>query len=168
MRLFVDSNIIIDYLAVREPFYSDARKLMILGALGEADLWVSASQFSDIFYVLTEGGKTSLSGEWQARLKLCRSFLNICGVLDADIDATLDLNWSDLEDAGVYRCAQKVNADFIITRDLKGFAASSIPILDAAGFFAYLEREKNLSYEELRLGELQDETEVCRQPIENR
>jgi hypothetical protein len=77
--------------------------------------------------------------------------LHICAVTEADIDEALALGWSDLEDACVYQCAQKINAHYIITRDKKGFAGSTIRVLDATGFFAHLKSEKSLSYQELLL-----------------
>ncbi|MDR1184701.1 MAG: PIN domain-containing protein [Coriobacteriales bacterium] len=149
--ILLDTNILVDYLAIRQPFYADARKLMILGAIGEATLWVSASQLNDVFYIVSEGGKPALGPTSQERLQQCRSFIHICAVTEQDVDAALDLGWDDLEDASVYICAEKMGADFIMTRD-RGFPASGIPTLDAAGYFDYLRRERGLTYEEMTLG----------------
>lgn len=61
MRLLLDSNIVIDFLAKREPFCDGAEKLMLLGKAGDHELWVSTTQANDIFYVLSEGKKATLS-----------------------------------------------------------------------------------------------------------
>ena len=50
MRLFVDTNIILDYLDERPGYVGPARKLMILGFLHEFDLWMSASHTTELFY----------------------------------------------------------------------------------------------------------------------
>ena len=145
----MDDNVVIDYLAVREPFYADARRIMLLGACNEVELWIGAHQINDIFYVVSEGGKKSLGPMWQARLKQLKGFVHICGVQESDIDAALEAEWEDLEDACVHRCAQKAHADFIITRDATGFARSRIPVLTPDGFFEWLKSHKGLTYEEI-------------------
>jgi predicted nucleic acid-binding protein len=150
-RVLLDTNVLVDYLAVRQPFYADARKLMILGAIGELTLWIGASQMNDVFYLVSKGGKPALGLASQARLRQCRAFIHICAVTEQDVDAALDLGWDDLEDASIQVCAEKINADFIITRD-KGFPVSKIPTFDAGGYFDYLYRERGLTYEEITLG----------------
>gem|GEM_PF-51483 len=150
-RLMLDTNIVIDYLARREPFYADARLVMLLGALGEAELWVSPSQFNDIFYIATEGGQKSASVAAQERLRRLRSFLHICPMGEADIDAALDSGWADLEDATVHRCACSLCVDYLLTRDATGFADSSVPVASAAELREAL-RGEGLAYEEIYFG----------------
>ena len=55
-RLLVDTNVLVDYLGNREPFSQQARLLMILGKVGEYSLWVSATQITDLVYILSNGG----------------------------------------------------------------------------------------------------------------
>jgi predicted nucleic acid-binding protein len=149
-RLLIDTNVLIDYLAVRQPFYAAARKLMVLAAIGEVELWLSASQVNDVFYVISEGGKQSLGALAQERLKRCREFIRICSLTEHDIDTALARELNDLEDACVLVCAEKVGADFIITRD-DGFPTSRTTTLSAEGYFDFLRRKRNISYEELTL-----------------
>ena len=59
-KLLLDTNIVIDYLNEREPYYEKARLLMIAGRVGEFDLWMSSSQITDLIYILSEGGAQSL------------------------------------------------------------------------------------------------------------
>lgn len=149
MRLMVDSNIVIDYLKVREPFYAGARKLMLLGFIAEHELWFSSTQANDIFYILTEGGKPSQTAQLKRDLKELRRGIRICGVNEAEFDAALDSPWVDLEDACVYQCALRLKADAIITRNQKDFEKSSIRVFDCDEFFAYLAEEQGLTYEEI-------------------
>jgi len=151
MRLLLDDNVVIDYLAVRKPFYADARLIMLLGACNEGELWLGAHQINDIYYVVSEGGKKSHNPLWQNRLRQLREFVRICGVQEADIDASLDLEWDDFEDACVHQCAQKVRADFIITRDREGFRRSQIPVMSPHDFFEWLKEHRGLMYEEVYL-----------------
>ena len=78
MKLLLDTNILLDCMMDRQPFAADARKLLILGALGEVDLWMSPSQFTDAFYLLTEGGKPRLAESVKLRLLKVKRLARIC------------------------------------------------------------------------------------------
>jgi predicted nucleic acid-binding protein len=139
IKLLLDTNVLLDYLVAREPFCVAARKLMILGAVGEAKLWLSASQFNDVFYVLSKGGNPAQGLSTQERLRRCRSFLHIVSTTEADIDAAIQMAWPDLEDASVSVAATKIGANYIITRDQSGFAQSPVPAISPQDFFALLQ-----------------------------
>ena len=151
MRLFVDTNVVLDALQAREPFAEDARLLLVLGYLGEVELWISPSQTTDLFYLLTEGGKRSLAASVKERLRNLRTFVHV-GLMGEDvIDAALRSTWDDFEDACLYQCALKVNPEAIVARNGKDFERSRIPVFDCSALFEYLEREKGLVYEEVLL-----------------
>ena len=122
MRLLVDTNIVLDYLDERPSFFQSARKLMILGFLHELELWMSASQATDLFYLLTNGGRASEAGEVKKSMRQARQFIRICSLTESDVDA-------------------------IITRNQKDFERSSIKVFDCDELFAYLEEEKGLAYD---------------------
>ncbi|MEG0322571.1 MAG: PIN domain-containing protein [Raoultibacter sp.] len=151
MKALVDSNVIIDFLSRREPFYAAARKLMLLGFVKEVELWISASQVTDILYVLTGGGKPSLAAEAQEALKKLRSFIRVCSIGEAEIDALLESAWDDLEDASIHLAACKSKADYIVTRNGKDFTRSTIKVVDAAAFIERLEQDRGCAYEEVLL-----------------
>lgn len=146
MRLFVDTNIIIDHMEDRAPFAESAEKLMVMGYLRDFELVISASQVTDAFYLLS-GGRASMVNEVKRKLKKLRTAVRVCSLTEADIDAALDSNWSDFEDACVYQCALKMKAEAIITRNQKDFEKSSIKVFDCDEFFAYMKNEKGLVYE---------------------
>lgn len=147
MKLLLDSNIVIDFLGKREPYYQSARFLFVLGQVGEFELWVSAAQTNDIFYVLSDRGKRSQIESMKRCLKEVRKVLRICSVGQVEIDEALDSPWEDVEDACVYQSARKIRADAIVTRNLKDYVRSSIKVFDYDSLFTYLKEEKNLTYE---------------------
>ena len=149
MRLLVDTNIILDYLDEREEFIESARKLMVLGFLHEFELWMSASQVTDLFYLLTNGGRASEAEGVKRSIRQARQFIRVCPLTEANVDAALESTWSDFEDACVYQCAFRLKADAIITRNRKDFEKSSIKVFDCDELFAYLAEEKGLVYEEI-------------------
>lgn len=151
MRLLVDTNVLIDYIQDRKPFSDSALKLVMLGAFGEVELWMSSSQVTDSFYILSEGGRCSLAEDAKQALKEIRKVVRVGSVGEADIDAVLDSPWDDVEDACVHQCALKIKADAIITRNLEDFRRSSVKVFDCEGLFTYLKEEKGLEYEYLEM-----------------
>ena len=103
MKLLLDTNILLDCMMGRQPFVADARKLLILGALGEVDLWMSPSQFTDAFYLLTEGGKPRLAESVKLRLLKVKRLARICTLGERDVESALESSWPDFEDACLYR-----------------------------------------------------------------
>lgn len=151
MKILVDSNILIDYLARREPFYQEARKLMLFGYLGEAELWVSSSQITDLFYILSDGGEMQVARDATASLEKLRQFVRISPLTGDDIDAALKLGWEDFEDACLFQIAHKEKVNFILSRDERGFARSPIAVFNANGFFEHLHDTGRLMYDEVFL-----------------
>lgn len=151
MKLLVDTNILIDYLRQREPFYAVARKLMIVGYVKEAELWISSSQATDLIYILSDGGQKSKAKQAKRDLKTLRRFINIGSIGEKHFDSAIDSSWSDLEDALIYQAALGIKVDAIITRNKRDFDKSSLRILDCNELFEYLKDEKGLVYEEVKV-----------------
>ncbi len=53
-RLFLDTNVVIDLLGEREPFYDSAAKIATLADKGRVNLTVSALTYSTVFYLLQQ------------------------------------------------------------------------------------------------------------------
>lgn len=76
-KLLLDTNVVVDYLNEREPFYEKARLLMIGGRVGEFELWVSSSQVTDLVYILSNGGRASEMDAAMGQLRGLRTFVNV-------------------------------------------------------------------------------------------
>ena len=151
MKIFIDTNIFIDYFAMRMPFYNSAKKLLAVGFLGEYEMWSGASQLTDIFYLLTNAKESERFTSQQAKeeLKKLRQYVNICSLTQSDVDNALNSTWNDFEDACIYQCACKIKADAIITRNKKDFEKSSIHVFDCDEWFSYLKETKGISFDEI-------------------
>lgn len=147
MRCLVDTNIIIDFLQRRDPFYEKARLLMMLGKLGEVELWMSPSQMDGLFYILTEGGKPALAQQARTQLSMLREAIRVCSIDQDDVDWVISSTWDDLEDALVYAASFKTKATAIVTRDKTGFKQSPIKTLDCSALFEEIKRKNGLDYE---------------------
>ena len=86
MKLLLDTNVVIDFLHEREPYYDKARLLMTAGRVGEFDLWITSSQVTDLIYILSEGGKRLLLSHVLEQLRGMRTFVNVHAVSDREVD----------------------------------------------------------------------------------
>lgn len=145
MDLMLDSNIILDHIGRREPFYELSRRTCLLGVIGEANTFISANMLTDIYYLLRKdyGSKGA-----QDLIENNLSFLQLVGVSPEDVQRALSRRWGDFEDCLVTCCAEKIKADYIITRNVKDFRESSVEAITPQELFARLER-KGFMYEEV-------------------
>ena len=150
-RLFLDTNVFVDCLQQRERFFESARLLLIMGKVGEVELWMSATQMTDLIYILSEGGRKQLMPRVMASLRGLRGFVNVCGVGADEIDAILETDWQDAEDALIHNLACQMRADAIITSNKRGFQRSSIDVFDCDEFFQRMEEKRGTLYGIARL-----------------
>ncbi len=149
MNLLLDTNIIVDVLRKRDFNYSESRFLLALGKLHEFELWISPSQLSDLFYILTSGGKRNLADLVSKEFSDLFSFIHVCTFGHEDACAAVSGNFADLEDALIYQAARAVKAEAIITRNKKDFAMSNIPALNSVEFFDWLALRKGIYYAQI-------------------
>lgn len=148
-KLLVDTNVLIDFLSVRRPFYDEARLLMIAGRVGEFELWMTSSQVTDLIYVLSDGGRQALMPSVLERLRGLRTFVEVFAVGEAEGDRMLSSAWKDPEDALMFESALSLKADAIITRNAKDFESSLVRAMTAREFFDWLRDEQGVDYQEV-------------------
>lgn len=89
MKLLIDTNVLLDSLLSRQPFADSADLLMELGAAKEFNLYMSASQFADAAYILSEGGRKSQIAAACNVLRETRKAVRIAMLDESDVDAVL-------------------------------------------------------------------------------
>ena len=131
-RLLIDTNIVIDLLAKRDPFYNDTAKLFSLADKNKVKLSVNSLTFANTNYILQKSKSASITREILRKFKILTTVL----ALDEKIiDLALNDNeFADFEDAIQYYSAIENNLDIIITRNLKDFKPSKIPVMTASEF----------------------------------
>ena len=128
MKVFLDTNIVIDLLDKREPFYIDAVKLFTLAYQKKITLFVSPMTYATASYLRRKHGKEGMR-------KLLNNFRQLSQITTADervVDAALASSFDDYEDALQYYSALTRNVDVIVTRNKKDFTSASIPVLSPA------------------------------------
>lgn len=129
--IFLDTNIVLDLLAHRMPFYTEAAKLFSLADKKKIVLSVSALCLADINYILSKQ-----ISEMEVR-KILRKFKVLVSVLPLDdkiTDLALNSEFRDFEDAIQYFTAIENDQDLIITRNQPDFKESKIPVMTAGEF----------------------------------
>lgn len=123
MKVLIDTNIILDYLADRAPYADNAEKIFSLCG-DELTGILTASAVTDVYYILRK-----VVGREQAleHLKLLFAVLDVADVGKTDLLRAMELDIQDFEDALVAQCAKRVKAEHIITRNIRDFLNSPIP-----------------------------------------
>jgi len=131
-NLLLDTNIVIDLLGCREPFYAEAALLFSLADRQKIKLYVSALTFANTSYILF---KQKGSEESKLILRKLRLLVNVLKLDEKVIDLALnDEGFIDFEDALQYFSAIENGLDVIITRNLKDFQKSSLPVMTAGQY----------------------------------
>ncbi|MCL2466235.1 MAG: PIN domain-containing protein [Micrococcales bacterium] len=124
MRVVVDTNVLLDALASREPFRDDAEKVLLRLAVGEAQGMVVATSLTDIFYILR---RQLGCAEARSALRKVLRILSPADVLGQDCRAALDSAMDDFEDAILLEVASRHGADCVVTRDERLIASDATP-----------------------------------------
>lgn len=131
LNVFLDTNVIIDFMAHRDEFFDDAAIIVSLAINKKLKLHVASMSFATASYILSRKVDDS-------KVKMIiGNFCNFCkvDVVDADcVEYGVTSKFKDFEDAMQFRCAQNANVDYIITRNVKDFEESSITALTPHDF----------------------------------
>jgi predicted nucleic acid-binding protein len=130
IKAFVDSDVVLHALLRREPFYLPAINLLDLAHGSKIELCISSIAFVNVNYFLR---KASLNNRIEHLVRL-RSIMPVINVHENIIDLALKFSFTDFEDAVQYYAAVSADADYIITRNIKDYTHSAIPVLTAEQF----------------------------------
>jgi predicted nucleic acid-binding protein len=130
-KVFVDTDIILDLLRYREPFYIHSANLFSAADKNEIKLFVSSLSFANLNYILLR----QFSAE-QARKKLFKfkTLVTVLAVTDKIVELALSSDFKDFEDALQYFSAAENNIKILLTRNLKDYKNAEISILTAEQF----------------------------------
>lgn len=123
LKIFLDANVIIDFLAEREDFFKDAAIIFSLGVNNKLKLHTASMSIATASYILSKKNDVqTIKDKIKEFCKLCK-----IDVVDADcVKFATESEFEDFEDAMQYKCAQKIKADYIVTRNTKDFTVAKI------------------------------------------
>ncbi len=132
-NIFVDTNIVIDLLAKREPFYKEAQQLFSLSDKKEISLQISSLTFANAFFSIAKHVKPKETKKYLSQLKV---LVNILSLDDKAVELALASDFEDFEDGLQYYVAMDNASDIILTRNKKDFRNSKIPVMTAAEYLS--------------------------------
>lgn len=126
MRMMIDTNIILDVLLKREPFYAQSKAVLDLCENKKILGFISASTATDIFYLIRKGlGSTD---EAYKALGHILDIVKILTVTNNDVNDAFLAKAKDFEDCLLATCAKSNKCSGIITRNKKDFLEFDIAV----------------------------------------
>lgn len=129
MKILLDTNVVLDILLKRDPFFTnsfDAVELSLISKGRTNYLFVSASAITDIYYIANRNLKDK--EKVKELIYNLLSFAEVADVISTDILIALESNFFDFEDAVVHEVAASNEVDVILTRNKKDFSKSTINV----------------------------------------
>jgi len=136
-NVFIDTDVIVDFLTDRKPFSLESAKIFSLIDQKKIKGCVSALSFSNLYYVLKKFGphKKVISS-----LQELSEMVDILKVDSHIIKSALTSDFKDFEDSIQYVTAQEhKEIDCIITRNIKDYKDSSLPVMTPETFLVTFE-----------------------------
>ena len=127
MKIMLDTNVVLDVLLKREPFFQASYEVMRLSAVDALEGCVSAAAVTDIFYLLRKALRDN-----QAAKNGIEKLGQIVGFVDAlgeDVHVAIASDMSDFEDALVAAIAQRCGVDCSVTRNTRDYRESPVKAL---------------------------------------
>ena len=127
-RILIDTNVLLDYLLTREPYFEDAKNVILSCADGKIKGCIAAHSIPNMFFILRK--------DYNAKER--REILsNLCSIFDVEgIDKGKLLagleneDFSDFEDCLQMECAKSYGADYIVTRNVSDYVTSEIKAIE--------------------------------------
>lgn len=133
MNIFIDTNVLLDVLNNRMPYYADSSSVWTLIEKARFDGYISAINFNNIYYISRKVSKPSAI---RKTLSLLRDIFKIVPLDEQIVAQAIDSEFKDFEDAIQYFSAVRANAECIISRNLSHYRKSDITVMTPSEFLA--------------------------------
>lgn len=127
-KVLIDTNVLIDYLLEREPFFEAAKEVILSCADGKTKGCIAAHSISNMFFILRKD--YSIKERREVLSNLC-SIFDVEGIDRAKLLAgLLNEDFSDFEDCLQMECAKSYGADYIVTRNISDYVTSEVKAIE--------------------------------------
>ena len=123
MKLLIDANILLDVLQNRENFVRASSMVWKLCETEQAKGYISALTFANLVYIMRKEMDAQRIEEVLHMLSLIFEFAELN---DSDLFRAAALQWPDFEDAVQSVTAERIHADYVITRNVRDFSRSKV------------------------------------------
>lgn len=135
MRVLLDTDVILDVISARVPFTLEASELLDLNEKGAFEAYISALTPLNVFYIAR---KAKSSTNLRESIKELLQAVKVCPLNDAVLNAAFALPFSDYEDAVQHCCATAEGLEAIVTRNVRDYKNSTLPVFTPAEFLSHI------------------------------
>ncbi len=136
-KIFLDTNIVIDFLGERNGFYDLSARILTLADKKKIKVYTSPTSIANCYYILSRNENSKIV------LEKIRKFKLLCGISimnDEVIEKAINSDFKDFEDSMQYFSALETNCDVIITRNEKDFKNALIPVMNPESYLNALKK----------------------------
>lgn len=126
MRILIDTNIVLDVMLKREPFYRMSLETLSLAKRDDVEEYISASAVTDIYYLAYRQLRDK--GIVKKLMKELLTVVSVAHVSGQEIENALSLEWNDFEDSVQYSVAYLQEMDGIVTRNPNDYKEAKIKV----------------------------------------
>ncbi|GHV45892.1 PIN domain-containing protein [Spirochaetia bacterium] len=127
LALLIDTDVLIDLLTKRSPFAKNAGTILRICENNKARGFIAAHSITNIFYLMRKDYSVA------KRKELLRNLLETLSVVEINAslinNILLNNDFDDIEDCLQAECARVINADYIVTRNIKDYSLSAVPAI---------------------------------------
>jgi len=134
MILLIDTNVILDILEKREPFFQASFAALQQATVSRHRILFSASSVKDIFYLVRS--HTGSTEKAKSAVTKLLALVQVCDTLADDISTAETYAIADFEDAVLAATAARENADFIISRNQRDFVGSPVKAISPSDYIS--------------------------------
>lgn len=131
MKIFLDTNIILDIALKRQPYSGAAAKILKVSDFNHFHLFISASMATDVFYMIRKIKGKAIGLTF---LKDLLDIIDVCKVDKSILLLALESDFGDFEDAVQHFAAVDAEVEMLITRNKKDYTTSSLKIMEPEEF----------------------------------
>ncbi len=141
MKVFLDTNVLLDVLAHRQPFYRASAQIWSLSEHGDVEAYISAISFNNVYYIVRKAEDKVTADN---AMRLLRDVFSSIAPDSKLINQAIGSECDDFEDAVQFHSAIRARAQFLITRDVGHFPPSKLPVVTPEEFLViWTERAQN-------------------------
>ena len=127
-QIFVDSDIILDLLGKREPFYRFAAEVCTLADTGEVELVTTSLVIANVYYLLRKAKGNDTARELLRKLRM---IIGVVPITEHTVDLALNSHFSDFEDALQYYTALECGIPILLTRNVRDYTEKGLVVQTA-------------------------------------
>lgn len=143
MRAILDTNVVVDVLQRREPWFQDGAVIFRAIANKQVTGCLTAKQIADLHFFSRKQFKGEENVDARARQVVGKilSLFELIDTLGIDCQNALGINNGDYEDAIMIESAARAGVEYIVTRNPAHYKTSSVQVYSPAEFVRFISRQ---------------------------